>query len=212
MLRGDIARLDRSVQITTGDDSPLPRVKPFKYQYEKEIVMYAYYRQLDYFSTECKYAPYAYRGFTREFLKEVEAIRGGVIADLVRSGEELQVREQVRRRREGEGKGQRRLCERCGYISSNALCKACVLLQGLNKGRARVEVGHEEEKEGDGGADERWQEAIDVNAGSNREEVSAVFGRPRLRPTRAEAVTDDRGGQQGSAAFVIAENRRSTEW
>ena len=198
--------------ISTGEDSPLPRVKPFKYAYEKEIVMYAYYQKLDYFSTECKYAPYAYRGFAREFLKEVEAIRGGVIADLVRSGEELQVREEVRRRREGEGKGKRQLCERCGYISSNALCKACVLLQGLNKGRARVVVGHEEEKEVEGGANERWQEAIDVNAGLNREEVSAVFGRPRTRPMRTEDGTDDRGGRQGSAAFVIAESRHSTDW
>ena len=28
-------------------------------------------------------------------------------------------------------------CTRCGYISSNELCKACVMLEGLNKGRPR---------------------------------------------------------------------------
>ena len=39
----------------------MPRAKPFKYTYEKEIVMYAYFRRLDYFSTECIYAPNAYR-------------------------------------------------------------------------------------------------------------------------------------------------------
>ena len=37
------------------------RCKPFKYTYEKEIVMYAYFKKLDYFSTECIYSPNAYR-------------------------------------------------------------------------------------------------------------------------------------------------------
>ena len=74
LLRGDIARLQRCTHITTGrgTDSTLPRSKPFKYAYEKEIVMYAYYKQLDYFSTECIYSPNAYRGFARELLKELE--------------------------------------------------------------------------------------------------------------------------------------------
>jgi cytoplasmic tRNA 2-thiolation protein 1 len=61
LLRGDIARLGRCIDIVSGRGSVMPRAKPFKFTYEKEIVMYAYYRQLDYFSTECKYAPFAYR-------------------------------------------------------------------------------------------------------------------------------------------------------
>lgn len=34
-------------------------------------------------------------------------------------------------------------CERCGYMSSQAICKACVLLEGLNKARPKtgIEVG-----------------------------------------------------------------------
>jgi len=44
-----------------GTDGALPRCKPFKYTYEKEIVMYAYFKNLDYFSTECIYSPNAYR-------------------------------------------------------------------------------------------------------------------------------------------------------
>ena len=109
----------------------------------------------------------------------------------------------------------RRLCERCGYISSNALCKACVLLQGLNKGRARVVIGEEEVKEGKEGQSvgegERWEEAIDVNAVPNREEVSAVFGRQRPEPREGDLVREGRG-MKGSAPFVIAEKRNSTEW
>jgi len=61
LLRGDISRLGRSVEIVAGKNSPMPRAKPFKFTYQKEIVMYAYYKNLDYFSTECTYAPFAYR-------------------------------------------------------------------------------------------------------------------------------------------------------
>ncbi len=47
------------------DFGTVPRCKPFKYAYEKEIVMYAHFKKLDYFSTECVYSPYAYRGHAR---------------------------------------------------------------------------------------------------------------------------------------------------
>ena len=69
------ARLQRCTSITTGVDGVLPRCKPFKYTYEKEIVMYAHFKQLDYFSTECTYSPEAYRGFARGYLKTLESIR-----------------------------------------------------------------------------------------------------------------------------------------
>lgn len=67
----------------------MPRVKPFKYTYEKEIVMYAYYKKLDYFSTECVYAPHAARGVARELVKELEVVRPSAIVDVIRSAEEL---------------------------------------------------------------------------------------------------------------------------
>lgn len=58
----------------TGEEGQLPRCKPFKWTYEKEIVMYAYFKGLDYFCTECIYAPYAARGFTRELVKDLEVM------------------------------------------------------------------------------------------------------------------------------------------
>lgn len=141
LLRGDISRLGRCTDITTGtlpvgegnacgaadgeEPAKVVRSKPFKFAYEKEIVMYAYLRRLDYFSTECIYAPNAYRGHARAFLKDLEALRPQSIVDIVRSGEALQVRSEVRQR-------EQRTCERCGYIASNRWCKACVLLASLN--------------------------------------------------------------------------------
>ena len=85
MLIFFIYRLSRCTFITTGEDGPIPRCKPFKYTYEKEIVIYpyyaishifscdlmlyssivcycpwpygtyAYFKKLDYFSTECNF-------------------------------------------------------------------------------------------------------------------------------------------------------------
>eukprot|EP00731_Ephydatia_muelleri_P009486 Em0005g72a len=134
LLRGDIARLQRCMDITTGAEGTTPRSKPFKYTYEKEIVMYAYFKKLDYFSTECVYSPNAYRGHARAFLKDLEALRPSCIIDIVHSGDSMAVRGEVKMPVQGN-------CQRCGYISSQTLCKACVLLAGLNKGMPQLGIG-----------------------------------------------------------------------
>jgi uncharacterized protein (TIGR00269 family) len=134
ILRGDIGRLQRCTSITTGNEGAIPRCKPFKYTYEKEIVMYAYFKKLDYFSTECVYSPNAYRGHARAFIKDLEAIRARSIIDIIHSGEKLAVKKDAKLPVQG-------LCERCGYISSMNLCKACNLLEGLNKGLPKLGIG-----------------------------------------------------------------------
>ncbi|KAJ1939713.1 cytosolic thiouridylase subunit Ctu1, partial [Linderina macrospora] len=100
----------------------------------KEIVMYAYFRKLDYFSTECTYSPNAYRGYAREFLKDLEAVRPSAILDIIHSGEAMQVASEVKLPSLAS-------CERCGYISSNRFCKACVLLEGLERGVPQLGIG-----------------------------------------------------------------------
>ncbi|XP_039292740.1 cytoplasmic tRNA 2-thiolation protein 1 [Nilaparvata lugens] len=136
VLRGDIARLRRCTAIATESEGSIPRVKPLKYTYEKEIVMYAYFKKLVYFSTECVFAPNAYRGYARTFLKDLEKIRPSVIMDIIHSGERLSVRDDVRM-------PTRITCDRCGLVSSQAICKACTLLEGLNRGLPRLGIGKE---------------------------------------------------------------------
>lgn len=146
ILRGDIARLGRSTNIITNDNEEegeeggggdlswgIPRCKPFKYTYEKEIVLYARFKSLLYFSTECIYSPNAYRGHVRVHLKELEKVRPSVILDIIHSGECLQVARPGRLPAKG-------VCERCSFISSQRVCKACVLLQGLNSGRPKLGI------------------------------------------------------------------------
>nr|GMD99254.1 cytoplasmic tRNA 2-thiolation protein 1 [Ipomoea batatas] len=136
ILRGDIARLSRCTSIITGEDGPIPRCKPFKYTYEKEIVIYPFILSgyLDYFSTECIYSPNAYRGFAREFIKDLERIRPRSILDIIKSGEDFRISTTTKMPEQGN-------CERCGYISSQKWCKACVLLDGLNRGLPKLGIG-----------------------------------------------------------------------
>ena len=171
ILRGDIARLGRCVDIVTGRNGVLPRAKPFKFTYEKEIVMYAYFLKLDYFSTECKYSPFAYRGFAREFMKDLERSRPRALLDIITSAEYFAVAPKLRntalkrqpnaqlmsatdRNRDEEdervdqqnqsntrGNGalsQAGKCTRCNYMSSQIVCKACVLLESLEVGDIEI--------------------------------------------------------------------------
>lgn len=209
LLRGDLPRLSRGTSIVTGSDmSDVKRSKPLKYAYEKEIVLYAHHRQLDYFSTECIYSPEAFRGSARSLIKDLEKIRPSSILDIVRSGEDMaeMVPPEVNANKKpaagaaeeeagggcgsqngrasggemaamekkladddeagghreteikpsgavplkGRKQPQQKLktqtigkCERCGYLSSQKICKACALLEGLNRNRPKtaIEVG-----------------------------------------------------------------------
>merc|ERR1712150_124607 len=152
ILRGGVARLQRCTDAVTGrktgnsgscndEENLLPRSKPFKYTYEKEIVMYAYFKKLDYFSTECTYSPNAYRGHVRTFIKDLEKIRSSSIMDIIHSGENLVFKTNVK-----EKLPVQRSCIKCGYISSMEICKACVLLEGLNKGLPKLAIGKSSRK------------------------------------------------------------------
>jgi cytoplasmic tRNA 2-thiolation protein 1 len=57
---------------------------------------YAYFKKLDYFSTECIYSPDAYRGHARAFLKDLEAARPSAIIDIIHSGEAFELKEEVK--------------------------------------------------------------------------------------------------------------------
>lgn len=216
VLRGDLPRLSRTTSIVTStpslapgplaDNTHIKRSKPLKYAYEKEIVLYAHHKHLDYFSTECIYSPEAFRGSARALIKNLERVRPSAILDVVRSGEDMArlvpgntsaapddetgcgssgatmaaveshlvsaeradlaleteisapLKSQKKPRslrtpapkKKGAPKQVMGQCGNCGYLSSQAVCKACVLLEGLNKSRPKnvIEVGGEDGREG----------------------------------------------------------------
>jgi cytoplasmic tRNA 2-thiolation protein 1 len=67
-------------------------------------------------------------------LKDLEAIRPSAIIDIIQSGEAFEIKTETKMPTQTT-------CEKCGYISSNQFCKACVLLEGLNKGVPKLGVG-----------------------------------------------------------------------
>ncbi|CAR31043.1 ZYRO0E08558p [Zygosaccharomyces rouxii] len=162
ILRGDVARLEKSTAIITqSSGSPIKRSKPFKYSYQKEIVLYAHYKKLDYFSTECSYAPEAFRGTARELMKNLEMVRPSCIIDIIHSGENLVLKpkkpkrtgtpKQMEVRTDGSvslGFVDGNKCEKCGYLSSNRICKACMLLEGLENNRAKVTLDNDTSTQG----------------------------------------------------------------
>ena len=134
ILRSDIPRLARCVSVSTGGTEGLvPRVKPLKYAYEKEIVLYAHYKKLDYFTTECTYSKEAFRGNARTLLKDLERLRPSCIADTIYSGEHLPIDAVT-----SVPENKQQACAKCGYITSQNMCRACVLLESLNQGQARI--------------------------------------------------------------------------
>ncbi|KAI6183109.1 PP-loop domain containing protein [Aphelenchoides bicaudatus] len=133
VFRGDMARLQRCTSAFTGTEGDLPRVKPFKFSFEKDIVMYAHHRKLNYFCTECKYAPNSFRSYARTLIKDLERERPQSILDLIYSGDSVSVKESARKQVETR-------CERCNYICSNRICKACTLLYGLNQNDTSIGV------------------------------------------------------------------------
>lgn len=135
ILRSDAPRLSRCVSVSTGGtDGLVPRVKPLKFAYEKEIVLYAHFKKLDYFTTECTYSKEAFRGNARTLLKDLESVRPRCITDILYSGEHLPIDESFGAAQMSASSQKK--CAKCGYITSQELCRACVLLDSLNKGDA----------------------------------------------------------------------------
>ncbi|EDQ91039.1 uncharacterized protein MONBRDRAFT_18259 [Monosiga brevicollis MX1] len=180
ILRGDIARLQRCTEIVTGDDGDLPRSKPFKYTYEKEIVMYAYFKKLDYFSTECIYAPNAYRGHARVLLKDLEKIRPSAIIDIIRSGEAMAVKDTVSTAIKGR------------YISSQQRF-LCIASLGLNKGMPKLAIGkkaHELRLRATEGTPEERPLTVEA-IGSTVQNFAAASADPGPRKVNPKHVVND---------------------
>ncbi|KAI5133123.1 uncharacterized protein NESG_01464 [Nematocida ausubeli] len=127
-LRGDMNRLVKCAHpITlTSSKEVIPRCKPLAGLYEKEIVMYAFYNNLPYFSTECKYSPGAFRGHVRTYIKALEKINSQAILKIIKSGKCVQ---------KNSYHMDSKACEVCGKNCSGAegVCKSCILLKSLSE-------------------------------------------------------------------------------
>jgi len=132
MLRGDVNRMENAaVAITQGGEGMVARCRPLLYCYEKEIVLYAHHNKLLYFSTECSYNPMAFRGHLRGVIKDLERIEPMSVLNILYSGTAITLKQKIR-------KSKKLICKKCGFASSNPLCKACTIVEMLNKGKPAI--------------------------------------------------------------------------
>ena len=150
-MRGDSFRLVNCTSSSNGKENSFQRGKPFLYTYEKEIVLYAHYKKLIYFSTECTYATDAYRGHLKELMKKLISLRPQIIIDLIKSASQLKLKT-------GTRVPNKTKCKECGNVASHELCKACQFVKDLKalrikkcekeksdqkgkEGKSRIEIG-----------------------------------------------------------------------
>ncbi|UKK01811.2 hypothetical protein MACK_001164 [Theileria orientalis] len=132
LFRGDLYKLTTSINNgrangpeVTVSDTKLKRIKPLKYTFEKEIVMYARFLSLKYFSTECIYSPEAYRGHMRSFIKNLEIINPKIILNIIHSGDQFFSDYTP-------VDNSRNTCIKCGIGNVKNICKPCVIVEQLN--------------------------------------------------------------------------------
>ncbi|EUD68445.1 hypothetical protein C922_00841 [Plasmodium inui San Antonio 1] len=169
----------------------LPRLKPLMWCYEKEIVLYAFYKNLDYFSTECTYSPNSFRGNLRSFIKELEMINPQFILNIIHSSEFFYHNSSRRKVLQ--------MCARCGAYTSNPVCKACLIVEGLRNYKdnsflyaSTKKKNNNNNKGGEKG--ERRRIPIRYDPGGDAEDAAA-----RVEGDRSGSNANVRGGVEAPA-------------
>ncbi|CAG8736039.1 2226_t:CDS:2, partial [Dentiscutata erythropus] len=121
ILRGDIARLPRCVRLEMEVYEDQNRLNTLM---KKKSLCMLTLRSSIIFRLSVYTHQNAYRGHVRTFIKDLRP--SAIIAFEIKNGVKLPV----------QG-----VCKRCGYMSSNELCKACMLLEGLNRGLPKLGIG-----------------------------------------------------------------------
>jgi uncharacterized protein (TIGR00269 family) len=129
LIRGDVWRLGRDLNSSKMIDSRMiPRVKPAREIPEKELTLYAYYRELNYHGGSCPYSIEALRGDIRNFLNSMEVKRPGTLFTLLKTSEKIGKALQLQSSQPiilGS-------CKYCAEPTQRQMCKACELLGNID--------------------------------------------------------------------------------
>jgi uncharacterized protein (TIGR00269 family) len=138
LLRGDSFKLLRGdLEPVKIHDLFVPRVKPLQTIAERDVVLYAFYNDIIYHTTECPYAIEAMRLDVRNFLIEIEEKYPGTL-NCIRNSMESVRKDCL----DGISKANKKkfnnsdkllLCEKCSELSSSKICKGCQMLETLFK-------------------------------------------------------------------------------
>ncbi|WP_202318674.1 TIGR00269 family protein [Archaeoglobus neptunius] len=124
-LNADMERMARLVPQRV-QEGLIMRIKPFRYIYEKEVVVYGLLHNLPMDFEECPYSYFPVRASVRDFLYEFENKYPGRKFSVMNSFEKL-----IPCLREMYPQIDLNRCERCGEPTPKKVCQACKLLEEL---------------------------------------------------------------------------------
>jgi uncharacterized protein (TIGR00269 family) len=129
VFRSDIHRLARLLQDTTTKTAGfIPRVKPLRSIPERETILYAHYKGIEFHSQPCPYSFNVLRGEIESMLNGLEHRRPGIKYNVLKFLDDLTP---LLRLHSTETDFTR--CEQCGEPSSGRLCNVCKLMSELSK-------------------------------------------------------------------------------
>ncbi|MFP3191132.1 MAG: TIGR00269 family protein [Thermoproteota archaeon] len=126
LLRGDIERIYRGFGPIEAKEGFIPRIKPLRYIYEEEIMIYAYLHDFPLFETECRFVSLSMRDSIRKYLNDLERANPGAKYMLVISAEKI-----AKSMEQSYKFIKLNYCKSCGEPTSQELCRACSLLEEL---------------------------------------------------------------------------------
>lgn len=104
------------------------RIKPLCEILERETVLYAYLKRIEFQNTPCPYATEALRNDIRSMLNRMEERHPGIKYTLYRSAEKLQPYIEIALKSESL-----KNCKICGEPAANTMCQPCKIIENLQR-------------------------------------------------------------------------------
>jgi uncharacterized protein (TIGR00269 family) len=129
VFRPDIHRLARLLQDTaTKTYGFIPRIKPLRSIPERETILYAHYKGIEFHSQPCPHSFNVLRGEIESILNELEHKRPGTKYCVLKFLDDLTPFLRIRYTDADFTR-----CEKCGEPSSGRMCNVCRLMSELSK-------------------------------------------------------------------------------
>jgi uncharacterized protein (TIGR00269 family) len=128
VFRSDIHRLARLSRVSSNIGRFVPRIKPLRAIPERETILYAYFKGIEFHSQQCPYSSNVFRGEIESLLNRLEERRPGVKYGVLKFLDDLApvLSYHVHDK-------DFTLCENCGEPSSDRYCNVCKLLSELSE-------------------------------------------------------------------------------
>jgi uncharacterized protein (TIGR00269 family) len=124
--RADFKRFSKfGPKLDTIHPKLIPRIKPLWNVSEKDVGTWAVSNNIDVHFAECPYSHMSARSKIKEFLNKMESERKGIKINILKSfNKTLQLEKKPIKLYE---------CEKCGEPSAINICKACEMIEDINK-------------------------------------------------------------------------------